>query len=113
MLDEQPQVPREEVEQPGEVVDESAGDSSLPQPVREEKSTLRRALPVAVGVVLGGVIFVLLGLDAGACRGASRSARLRWQERDQEIEKARQEEQTPSQVVPSKSSAPAPDASHE
>lgn len=112
MSDEQTSVPEDVTEAPRDVLAQHAGDPCMPQPVQDGAATLGRAFTVVTAVALGGAIFGLLGLVCTPCMGATRSARLRWQERDKEIESAWQQERALPQTS-SPTTVPRADAAHE
>ncbi|MBN1911672.1 MAG: hypothetical protein JW818_18160 [Pirellulales bacterium] len=101
-----PQEPQEqEVQQ--ETAEQLAPDGP-PQPVKEGGKAVSKTLNVGAAVVIGGFVFMCLGVVFQSCPGATRSTRLEWERRDAEIQKAWERDQ-----VPLEQSSPAPDSAGE
>jgi hypothetical protein len=107
MLDEAPQVNPEESDAT-EVSSATSAAYPRPQPVTNDR--LWGLGAVAAAIVVGGAAFVMLGLTHQPLRGATRSGRLKWEERDRQIRQAVEEEET----LLRKAAVSAPgDASHD
>ena len=65
------------------------GDPSGPaRPVSQVPARLNRAAAASIVLLAGGSTLYLLGGTVGACRGATRSARLLWEQRTAEMQQA-------------------------
>jgi hypothetical protein len=74
-----------------------------PVPVKSSNSIEKTI--VAVGcVTIGGILFSTCGVFEGRTMGATRSAQLKWEERDRQIEEAFQKDQQDNADVQSSSS---------
>jgi hypothetical protein len=91
MSDEVPQVNPEPVDQP-EVASASPSPYQRPQPVTNDRLWGLGAVAAVSAIVVGGAAFVMLGLGPHPLRGATRSARLKWEERDRQIRQAMERE---------------------
>jgi hypothetical protein len=74
------------------LAEEIPDSSGPPQPVKH-KLLQSCVLPTCVGLVIGGCVFLPMITSVNATAGATRSAKLRLQAREQEIEQAIEEEQ--------------------
>ena len=88
MPDEEPRVPQEEL------LKETAGvdPNGSPQPVKGP-SWVRGAVTTVGCLTVGGVLFSTCGLTTDRTMGATRSSKLKWEERDRQIEAAFQKDQ--------------------
>jgi hypothetical protein len=68
-----------------------------PEPVPEAGWSIRNTATTTLTLLaIGGAIFGVLGLATTPCMGANRSSRLRWEQRDREIQEAWIQEQASS-----------------
>ncbi len=66
-----------------------------PEPVREGAGVLS-----TLAVVVAGILFVMVACPMTSTSGATRSARLQWEERERLIDTAVQEQDTPVDAEP-------------
>lgn len=74
---------------PTEPLDESQ-DAFAPEPVKDGGLFRSLATGAMLLVASGGVVLILSGCLLGRTMGASRSARLKWEQRAQEIQRVEQ-----------------------
>jgi hypothetical protein len=78
----------------------SPDECGPPEPVLEAGWSLHNTVTTLTLLAIGGVIFGVLGLASSPCRGATRSSRLRWEQRDREIQEAWSQEQASGSSAP-------------
>jgi hypothetical protein len=60
-----------------------------PEPMKpEEGRSILKKIAAGVAIAVGGIVAVALFVEPTRARGASRSLKLKWQQRELEIEKA-------------------------
>jgi hypothetical protein len=72
---------------------------------------VRGAITTVGCLTVGGILFAMAGLTPVATRGSTRSSKLKWEERDRQIEAAFQKDQAEESAKPIASSDE--DATHE
>lgn len=76
-------------------VEAAQDECGPPEPVQGGGWPVRKTITTLACVVIGGAIFGIYGVATTPCMGATRSSRLLWEQRNQEIEKASTQEQAP------------------
>ncbi|MBN2578912.1 MAG: hypothetical protein JXB10_07970 [Pirellulales bacterium] len=66
-----------------------------PQPVKGP-SPIRSAVTAVVCLMIGGTLFTMCSIECCPCMGATRSSKLEWQKRQQQIQQAWEEDQKSS-----------------
>ena len=75
--------------QPDKSLASEMGDpAGSPQAVEAKDPVLGAIATIGIVLVVAGGILVPLVGSSGACRGATRSAKVKWEQRQQQIEKA-------------------------
>jgi hypothetical protein len=75
--------------QPNEPLASKMGDpAGSPQAVEAKDPVLRGIATLGITAVIAGGILVPFFASAGSCMGATRSAKVKWEQRQQQIEKA-------------------------
>ena len=98
-----------------ETVEENGAQADIcsrPQPVKEGSRIVQNTIKAAAFVAVGGAVISLLGVCTSPCMGATRSARLQWQRREAEVQKAWERYQSQSRESV-QTAASAADLSHE
>jgi hypothetical protein len=74
---------------PEESLASRMGDpSGPPQAVEARDPVLGAIATIGIGLVVAGGLLVPMFSNVGACHGATRSAKMQWQERQQQIHQA-------------------------
>jgi hypothetical protein len=97
---------------PEEELQKEAGIDPNGPPQPATGSNWVRGAVTAVGcLTVGGILFAVSGLTPGRTMGSTRSSKLKWEERDRQIEAAYQKDQAGAEVKPAELNEK--DAAHE
>jgi hypothetical protein len=87
MSNEELHVPEDRDALPPTAEEETLDPNGPPQPVQGPSWT-RTAVTAAVCLAVGGTLFTMCCVTCTPCMGATRSAKLEWQKRQQEVQQA-------------------------